>query len=102
MAGCAIPTSSAGHAPAGAKTHPKLTFKPDHSAEVDQVTKASSLLKASTHKDEGIIPKEPLSRTRERGDNGDTRNLRRRLQHLCANRPANVRGEASRISAGAC
>src|SRR4051794_10690510 len=30
MAGCAIPTSSAGHAPAGAKTDPKLTFDPDH------------------------------------------------------------------------
>src|SRR4030088_1671503 len=30
MAGCAIPTSSAGHAPAGAKADPKLTFEPDH------------------------------------------------------------------------
>src|SRR5439155_415703 len=30
MAGCAIPTSSAGHAPAGAKADPKLTFHPDH------------------------------------------------------------------------
>src|SRR5439155_13947355 len=30
MAGCAIPTSSAGHAPAGAKADPKLTFDPDH------------------------------------------------------------------------
>jgi len=26
MAGCAIPTSSAGHAPAGAEANPKLTF----------------------------------------------------------------------------
>ena len=30
MAGCATPTSSAGHAPAGAKTNPKLTFQSDH------------------------------------------------------------------------
>jgi SAM-dependent methyltransferase len=30
MAGCAIPTSSAGHAQTGAKTNPKLTFKADH------------------------------------------------------------------------
>jgi CheY-like chemotaxis protein len=30
MAGCAIPTRSAGHAPAGAKADPKLTFGPDH------------------------------------------------------------------------
>ena len=30
MAGCAIPTSSAGHAPAGAEANPKLTFQPDH------------------------------------------------------------------------
>jgi hypothetical protein len=29
-AACATPTSSAGHAPAGAKTFPKLTFQPDH------------------------------------------------------------------------
>ena len=32
IAGCAIPTSSAGRAPAGAKANPKLTFKPDHQA----------------------------------------------------------------------
>src|SRR5205085_9296212 len=32
MAGCATPTSSAGHAPAGATADPKLTFKPDHQA----------------------------------------------------------------------
>jgi hypothetical protein len=30
MAGCAIPTSSAGHAHAGAKANPKLTFNPDY------------------------------------------------------------------------
>ena len=30
MAGCATPTRSAGHAPAGAKTDPKLTFNSDH------------------------------------------------------------------------
>jgi hypothetical protein len=30
MAVCAIPTSSAGHALAGAKTNPKLTFLADH------------------------------------------------------------------------
>src|SRR4029079_1303925 len=36
MAGCATPTSSAGHAPAGAKTIPKLTFSPDHLTGADQ------------------------------------------------------------------
>ena len=36
MAGCATPTSSAGHAPAGAKANPKLTFKPDHPAGAGQ------------------------------------------------------------------
>src|SRR6266480_2641799 len=36
MAGCATPTSSAGHASAGATTGPKLTFKPDHQAGADQ------------------------------------------------------------------
>ena len=35
MAGCAIPTSSAGHAPAGAAANPKLTFQPDHPAGAD-------------------------------------------------------------------
>src|SRR5262249_53678637 len=30
MAGCAIPTRSAGHAPAGATADAKLTFQPDH------------------------------------------------------------------------
>jgi hypothetical protein len=30
LAGVATPTSSAGHALAGAKTNPKLTFQPDH------------------------------------------------------------------------
>ena len=30
MAGCATPTSSAGHAPAGATANPKLTFQSDH------------------------------------------------------------------------
>jgi hypothetical protein len=30
MAVCATPTSSAGHAPAGAKTNPKLTFLAAH------------------------------------------------------------------------
>src|SRR5262249_49945011 len=32
MAGCAIPTRCAGHAPAGATADAKLTFKPDHQA----------------------------------------------------------------------
>jgi len=36
MAGCAAPTSSAGHAQAGAKTYPKLTFNPDHQAGAGQ------------------------------------------------------------------
>jgi len=36
MAGCATPTSSAGHAPAGAKTDPKLTFDPDHHSGAGQ------------------------------------------------------------------
>jgi hypothetical protein len=31
------PTRSAGHAPAGAKTHPKLTFKSDHQAGADHL-----------------------------------------------------------------
>ena len=35
MAGCAIPTRSAGHAPAGAAANPKLTFQPDHPAGAD-------------------------------------------------------------------
>jgi hypothetical protein len=35
MAGCATPTGSAGHAQAGAKTGPKLTFKPDHQTGAD-------------------------------------------------------------------
>src|SRR5204863_9958153 len=30
MAGCATPTRSAGHAPAGATADTKLTFQPDH------------------------------------------------------------------------
>src|ERR1700726_5209153 len=37
MAGCATPPSSAGHASAGAKTRPKLTFKPDHQSGADQL-----------------------------------------------------------------
>src|SRR5437016_181619 len=36
MAGCATPTNSAGHAPAGAATNPKLTSKLDHQAGADQ------------------------------------------------------------------
>src|SRR5439155_10857996 len=36
MASCAIPTSSAGQAPAGATTRPKLTFKSDHHAGAGQ------------------------------------------------------------------
>ena len=36
MAGCATPTSSAGHAPAGATPSPKLTFKADHQSGADQ------------------------------------------------------------------
>jgi integrase len=36
MAGCAIPTTSATHAPAGAKADPKLTFNADHLVGADQ------------------------------------------------------------------
>src|SRR5437588_8493208 len=36
MAGCATPTSSAGHAPAGATANAKLTFKSDHQAGAGQ------------------------------------------------------------------
>ena len=35
MAGCATPTSSAGHAPTGATTNPKLTSQPDHPTGAD-------------------------------------------------------------------
>jgi len=35
MAGCAIPTTSATHAPAGAKADPKLTFNADHLVGAD-------------------------------------------------------------------
>jgi hypothetical protein len=44
MAGCATPTSSAGHALAGAETHPKLTFKPDHQTGADQDINANGQL----------------------------------------------------------
>jgi hypothetical protein len=37
MAGCTTPTSAAGHAPAGAKTRPKLTFHPDHLVGARQI-----------------------------------------------------------------
>ena len=37
LAGRAAPTSSAAHAPAGAKTIPKLTFLPDHPVGADQL-----------------------------------------------------------------
>src|SRR6202023_3361726 len=36
MAGCATPTRSAGHAPAGAAASTKLTFEPDHPPGADQ------------------------------------------------------------------
>src|SRR5882724_453188 len=36
MAGCATPTRSAGHAPAGATADPILTFESDHPAGADQ------------------------------------------------------------------
>ena len=36
MAGCATPTSSAGHADAGTQTNPELTCKPDHPMGADQ------------------------------------------------------------------
>src|SRR5215210_4156916 len=42
MAGCATPTSFAGHAPAGAKTNPKLTFQPDHQAGADHYIERGS------------------------------------------------------------
>jgi hypothetical protein len=54
MAGCATPTSSAGHAPAGAKTNPKLTFQSDHllgagQALVSFMHRGSSLLSLLRH-----------------------------------------------------
>jgi hypothetical protein len=36
LAGCAIPTSVAGQAPAGAAPNPELTFTPDHPTGADQ------------------------------------------------------------------
>jgi hypothetical protein len=36
MAGCASPTNSAGHAPTGATTNPKLPSQPDHPTGADQ------------------------------------------------------------------
>src|SRR4029077_2080753 len=36
MAGCAIPTNFAGHAPAGPKADPKLTFKSYHLEGADR------------------------------------------------------------------
>ena len=36
LAGCATPASSAGHAPTGAETVPKLTLPPDHPKGADQ------------------------------------------------------------------
>ena len=41
MAGRAIPTSSAGHAPAAAKTNPKLTFHSDHLVGAGQVHRSA-------------------------------------------------------------
>src|SRR4051794_41430789 len=38
MAGCATPTSSAGHAPAGATSNPKLAFKSDHQVGAGHLT----------------------------------------------------------------
>jgi hypothetical protein len=42
MAGCASPTSSAGHALAGAKSNPKLTFDPDDLVGTGQHNSCSS------------------------------------------------------------
>jgi hypothetical protein len=42
MAGCATPASSAGHALAGAKTSPKLTFNPDHQTGADHLRKVNA------------------------------------------------------------
>ena len=36
LAGCAIPTGSAGQEPRSAKTNPQLTFNPDHPMGADQ------------------------------------------------------------------
>jgi hypothetical protein len=38
MAGCAIPPSCAGHAPAGLSATPKLTFQADHPVGADQAS----------------------------------------------------------------
>jgi hypothetical protein len=55
-AGCAIPTSSAGHAQAGAKADPKLTFDSDHlvgAAHINSLSEqdtAGTLAAAYAHK----------------------------------------------------
>src|SRR5213082_1531770 len=55
MAGCAIPTSSAGHAPAGAKANPKLTFKPDHQAGADHLRQYHGALGPLVSQFEGTL-----------------------------------------------
>jgi hypothetical protein len=49
IAGCATPTSSAGHAPAGATANPKLTFKPDYHSGPGQApgSGSSSIMRES-------------------------------------------------------
>lgn len=42
MAGCATPTSSAGHATAGLRTLPKLTLQPDHLVGAGQIPSSPS------------------------------------------------------------
>src|SRR6185503_12767632 len=43
MAGCATPTSSAGHAPAGATANAKLRFKSDHQAGAGHLLATATL-----------------------------------------------------------
>ena len=47
MAGCATPTRSAGHAPAGATADTKLTFQPDHPVGAGQMRAVQRLSEAT-------------------------------------------------------
>ena len=54
MAGCATPTSSAGHAPTGATTSPKLTSQPDHPTGADHLVQlAEARRRAACQRDAG-------------------------------------------------
>src|SRR5438477_2447075 len=56
MAGCAIPTSSAGHAPAGAEPDPKLTFDPDHLVGAGQGAIGLDYYLLHVHRDRLEVP----------------------------------------------